>query len=80
MGVRNGDRWQRMKPLPITATVNAPRMAPTIVPRPPNRLAPPSTTAAITSSSKPPPALEEPLPRRAAMMIPAIAAERPLKA
>ena len=61
-----------MRPLPITATVSAPSIVPIIVPRPPNRLVPPSTTAAITSSSKPPPALDEPLPSRAAMMMPAM--------
>ena len=64
----------------MTATVSAPSMVPTIVPRPPNRLVPPSTTAAMTSSSKPPPAFDEPLPRRAAMMIPATAADSPLRA
>ena len=64
----------------MTATVSAPSTVPIIVPRPPNRLVPPSTTAAMTSSSKPPPAFDEPLPSRAAMMIPASAAARPLSA
>ena len=64
----------------MTATVSAPSIVPSIVPRPPNRLVPPSTTAAITSSSKPPPAFEEPLPRRPAIMNPAIAAASPLSA
>jgi len=58
----------------MTATVSAPSIVPSIVPRPPNKLVPPSTTAAMTSSSKPPPAFEEPLPRRPAIIIPAIAA------
>ena len=48
-----------------------------MVPRPPNRLVPPSTTAAMTSSSNPWPALDEPLPSRAATMIPASAAVAP---
>ena len=76
--VKKGEMWARIRPLPITAMVSAPSTVPRIVPRPPNRLVPPSTTAAITSSSKPTAAFEEPLPSRAAMMMPATAAAMPV--
>ena len=39
----------RIRPLPITAMVSAPRTVPRIVPRPPMSAVPPRTTAAITS-------------------------------
>ena len=61
----------------MTAIVIAPSKVPIIVPLPPNRLVPPKTTAAITSSSNITPAFEEPLPNRAAIIIPPIEALTP---
>jgi hypothetical protein len=76
--VKKGETWLRISPLPITAMVAAPSTVPIIVPRPPISAVPPSTTAAIASSSKATAALEEPLPSRAAITMPASAAARPV--
>ena len=63
---QNGSTLMNTSPNWITAMISAPISVPTMVPEPPNRLAPPITTAAMESSSSGSPACAAPAEKRPA--------------